>query len=81
MGEDFSKDNDVYLTLKGQYGARVSAYDRSNKNPKSEEKAFYVAAPIYHDGVIIGSLTVVKKPINLKSSLPHKKVRSNTMQS
>jgi len=66
VGEDFSKDNDVYLTLKGQYGARASAYDRSNKNPKSEEKAFYVAAPIYHDGAIIGSLTVVKKADQFK---------------
>jgi len=61
VGEDFSKDNDVYLTLKGEYGARASAYDRDNVNPLPEEKAFYVAAPIYHQNEIIGALTVVKR--------------------
>ena len=60
IGEDFSNDRDVYLTLRGQYGARASAYDRSNKEPTSNEKAFYVAAPIYNNDKIIGSLTVVK---------------------
>lgn len=67
VGEDFSKDNDVFLTLKGEYGARSSAYDRSNKNPKPEEKAFFVAAPIYHKGALFGSLTVVKQTSNLKA--------------
>ena len=61
VGQDFSKDNDVYLTLKGEYGARASSYDRSNPDPKPDEKAFYVAAPIYYGEQIIGSLTVVKK--------------------
>jgi len=61
VGQDFSKDNDVYLTLKGEYGARASSYDRSNLDPKSDEKAFYVAAPIFYGSQIIGSLTVVKK--------------------
>ena len=61
LGEDFSKDNDVYLTLKGQYGARASAYDRANLDPLPEEKAFYVAAPIYENQEILGVLTVVKK--------------------
>jgi len=61
VGQDFSKDNDVYLTLKGEYGARASSYDRSNLDPKSDEKAFYVAAPIFYGNQIIGSLTVVKK--------------------
>jgi len=61
VGEDFSKDNDVFLTLKGQYGARASAYDRSNLDPKPQEKAFYVAAPIFYQDEIFGVLTVVKK--------------------
>jgi len=61
VGQDFSKDNDVYLTLKGEYGARASSYDRSNLDPRPDEKAFYVAAPIFYEKQIIGSLTVVKK--------------------
>ena len=61
IGEDFSQDNDVYLTLKGEYGARASAYDRSNTNPSPDQKAFYVAAPIYYKNEIFGVLTVVKK--------------------
>jgi len=61
VGEDFSKDNDVYLTLKGEYGARASAYDRSNLDPSPDQKAFYVAAPIFYNGEIFGVLTVVKK--------------------
>jgi len=66
VGKDFSKDNDVYLTLQGKYGARASAYDRGNKNPEPEEKAFFVAAPIYHQGNIIGSLTVIKRADQFK---------------
>ncbi len=67
VGEDFSKDNDVYLTLQGKYGSRSSAYDRDNANPSSEEKAFYMAAPIYHKGVRFGSLTVVKQASKLRA--------------
>jgi len=73
VGRDFSQDNDVYLTLRGDYGARSSAYDRDNKDPSPEEKAFYVAAPIYNnytainnsDKKIIGVITVVKKASQL----------------
>ena len=36
VGKDFSQDNDVYLTLRGDYGARSSAYDRENKDPSPE---------------------------------------------
>ncbi len=67
LGQDFSKDNDVFLTLKGKYGARSSAYDRDKKNPKPEDKAFFVAAPIYHKGALFGSLTVVKQTSKLKA--------------
>ena len=73
VGKDFSQDNDVYLTLRGDYGARSSAYDRENKDPSPEEKAFYVAAPIYNKHIsisnnnkeIIGVITVVKKTSQL----------------
>jgi two-component system sensor histidine kinase CreC len=58
VGDDFSKDNDVYLTLRGETGTRVSNYDRLSKG---QGKAMFVAKPIYHNNEIFGSLTVVKK--------------------
>ncbi|XDD51724.1 two-component system sensor histidine kinase CreC [Leptospira sp. WS92.C1] len=54
-GMDYSKKNDVYLTLREKYGARSSlltAFDR--------EEALFIAAPIQISGKIIGILTVIK---------------------
>ncbi|EGA68390.1 sensory histidine kinase CreC [Vibrio sinaloensis DSM 21326] len=56
VGQDYSQWNDVYLTLRGQYGARSTIEDP--KDPLST--VMHVAAPIYHDGEIIGSVTVAK---------------------
>ena len=58
-GKDFSKWNDVYLTLKGQYGARLS------KSIYRSTGAIYVAAPVLFEGKIIGALTVVKSKENV----------------
>jgi len=57
IGKDFSQWNDVYLTLKGQYGARST---RSNPdNPMSS--VLFVAAPILSStGTMLGTLTVGK---------------------
>lgn len=56
VGKDYSQWNDVYLTLRGQYGARSTIEDP--KDPLST--VMHVAAPIYHKGEIIGSVTVAK---------------------
>ncbi|CAH0529373.1 two-component system sensor histidine kinase CreC [Vibrio hippocampi] len=56
VGKDYSQWNDVYLTLRGQYGARTTIEDP--KDPLST--VMHVAAPIYHKGGIIGSVTVAK---------------------
>lgn len=56
VGKDYSQWNDVYLTLRGQYGARSTAEDPND--PLSS--VMHVAAPIYHNGEIIGSVTVAK---------------------
>ncbi len=56
VGKDFSKWNDVYLTLRGEYGARSTALD--SDDPLST--VMYVAAPIMFDNKIIGSVTVAK---------------------
>lgn len=52
-GQDYSKKNDVYLTLQGKYGARSSLLF-------SSEKGLFIAAPIRNSGKIIGVLTVIK---------------------
>ncbi len=55
-GKDYSRWNDVYLTLRGKYGARST-----RSNPDDEDSTvMHVAAPIRDDGKIIGVLTVAK---------------------
>ncbi|GKX52046.1 two-component system sensor histidine kinase CreC [Budvicia aquatica] len=56
VGQDYSRWNDVYLTLRGKYGARST---RTNPDDESSS-VMYVAAPIKSNGKIIGSLTVSK---------------------
>lgn len=54
VGKDFSRRNDVYLTLRGRYGARST---RTNpQDPGSS--VMHVAAPITRGGEIRGVLTV-----------------------
>ncbi len=55
-GRDYSRWNDVYLTLRGRYGARATRV--LENNPR--EGAYYVAAPIRYEGRILGVLTVIK---------------------
>lgn len=59
LGEDYSKWRDVYLTLRGQYGAR-STTEPLASNPEVMTSTMYVGAPIYHHDEIIGVLTVSK---------------------
>ncbi|MCF7223428.1 two-component system sensor histidine kinase CreC [Marilutibacter chinensis] len=57
LGKDYSRWNDVYLTLRGRYGARSSP-----ESPDAPDSTvMHVAAPIRDaDGRIVGSLTVAK---------------------
>ena len=59
VGEDYSKWRDVYLTLRGQYGAR-STTEPLISDPEILTSTMYVGAPIYKDAEIIGVLTVSK---------------------
>ncbi|MCP4213461.1 MAG: two-component system sensor histidine kinase CreC [bacterium] len=55
-GLDYSRKNDVYLTLKDKYGARTT---RSNpKDPLSS--IAYISAPVRHKGKIIGVCAIAK---------------------
>jgi two-component system sensor histidine kinase CreC len=56
LGSDYSRWNDVYRTLHGQYGARST---RSDPNDPATS-VMHVAAPIVSDGRLIGVLTLAK---------------------
>ncbi|TGM86557.1 two-component system sensor histidine kinase CreC [Leptospira licerasiae] len=55
LGENYSKYNDVFLTLRGKYGARSSKLGALDT-----ESAVFIAAPIYFKGKIAGVLTLIK---------------------
>lgn len=57
LGQDYSKWNDVYLTLHGKYGVRSSPVVIGDKH---SDTIMYVAAAIKDGQKIIGSLTVAK---------------------
>ena len=56
VGKDYSRWNDVYLTLRGRYGARSTRSDPSDDG----SSVMHVAAPIFDGTKIIGVLTVAK---------------------
>jgi two-component system sensor histidine kinase CreC len=57
VGRDFSRWNDVYLTLRGRYGARSTPADAADP----DSTVMHVAAPIRDaSGRIVGVLTVAK---------------------
>ncbi|MHC2146841.1 two-component system sensor histidine kinase CreC [Pseudomonas sp. 210_17 TE3656] len=56
VGQDYSRWNDVYLTLRGEYGARSTRSDAEDP----ESSVMHVAAPILDEGKIIGVVTVAK---------------------
>lgn len=59
LGKDYSRWNDVYLTLRGRYGARSTPQD-----PEDEfSSVMYVAAPIRNEERTIGVLTVGKPSV------------------
>lgn len=61
VGKDFSRWNDVYLTLNGKYGARSSKL-----NPNiPDSSVMYVASPIIQEGKIIGVVSVGKPVMTL----------------
>ena len=56
VGQDYSRWNDVYLTLRGEYGARSTREDPADEN----SSVMYVAAPIKDGEKIIGVVSVAK---------------------
>lgn len=62
LGKDYSKWNDVYRALRGQYGARSSREVDSYGNMTN---ALYTAFPIRKNGKIVGVLSLVKSKASL----------------
>lgn len=62
VGRDYSRWNDVYLTLRGQYGARST---RANPDDPASS-VMHVGAPIRDNGKIIGVVTVAKPNSSLQ---------------
>lgn len=74
VGQDYSQWNDVYLTLRGQYGARSTQTDPDDKY----SSVMHIAAPIIRQQKIVGVLTVAKPSIKLQ---PFIDVARNAVQS
>ncbi|UWF48883.1 two-component system sensor histidine kinase CreC [Pseudomonas sp. N3-W] len=62
VGQDYSRWNDVYLTLLGEYGARSTRSDPNDAN----SSVMHVGAPIRDNGQIIGVVTVAKPNSSLQ---------------
>ena len=66
VGKDYSRWNDVYLTLRGRYGARSTRSDPDDE----ASSVMHVAAPIRNGSEIIGVLTVAKPNQAIAPSRP-----------
>lgn len=62
VGADYSQWRDVYLTLRGEYGARSTMADPDD----TLSTVMHVAAPIRDGGQIVGVLTVAKPNISVQ---------------
>lgn len=70
VGKDYSRWNDVWLTLRGKYGARST-----RSNPDDPQSAvMYVAAPVVDRGEIVGVLSV-GKPNSAMAPVIHRSER------
>ncbi len=61
-GSDFSRWNDIYLTLRGEYGARATRQDPDD----DLTTILHVAAPIKVGDNIIGVVSVAKSKLSLR---------------
>lgn len=70
VGQDYSRWNDVWLTLRGEYGARST----QSHPDDPESTVMYVAAPVVDQGKIIGVLSV-GKPNSAMAPVIHRSER------
>lgn len=71
VGMDYARWNDVYRTLRGQYGARST-----RSNPKDERTSvMYVAAPVMQNKKLVGVLTVAKSTASVQPFIDRSRAR------
>ncbi|HEY5993860.1 MAG TPA: two-component system sensor histidine kinase CreC [Gallionellaceae bacterium] len=71
LGQDYSKWNDVFLTLRGNYGARTT-----KENPDDETSGvMYVAAPVMDGSRMIGVLTAGKATLSVQPFIDRSRSR------
>lgn len=69
VGKDYSQWNDVYLTLRGRYGARST-----RQNPDDEmSSVMFISAPIICQNQLIGVVSVGKPNRSVQSYIDHTK--------
>lgn len=56
LGQDYSKWNDIYLTLQGKYGVRSTRTHYGDSN----SSIMFIAAPIYYEQKLIGVVSIGK---------------------
>lgn len=71
VGQDYSKWNDVYLTLHGRYGVRSTQADPND----NRSAVMHVAAPILHQDKLIGVLTVAKPTLSVQPFIDRSRQR------
>ncbi|MDE3736481.1 two-component system sensor histidine kinase CreC [Pseudomonas resinovorans] len=71
VGQDYSRWNDVYRTLRGQYGARSTREDPNDP----DSSIMYVAAPIRDGERIIGVVSVAKPNASLQPYIERSQTR------
>lgn len=71
VGQDYSKWNDVYLTLHGRYGVRSTQLDPGD----SRSAVMHVAAPILHKEKLVGVLTVAKPTLSVQPFIDRSRQR------
>jgi two-component system sensor histidine kinase CreC len=71
LGQDYSRWNDVLLTLRGEYGARSSREDPADP----DSSVMYVAAPIKDGEQIIGVVSVAKPNRTLQPYIQRSELR------
>jgi two-component system sensor histidine kinase CreC len=71
VGKDYSRWNDVYLTLQGRYGVRSTRQVPGNDSTA----VMHIAAPILRDGQLVGVLAVAKPTMSVQPFIDRSRQR------
>lgn len=71
VGQDYSKWNDVYLTLQGRYGVRSTQADPGD----NRSNVMHVAAPVFYREKMVGVLTVAKPTLSVQPFIDRSRQR------